>query len=1628
MKLFKKIVFLILLFISVSEAHAQGYRNEWIDYNKTYYRFPVAVNGVYRVSKAVLTSIGLGNVPVEQFQLFRNGKQIALHSTAASGILPTNGYIEFFGFRNDAQADLELYAKPSDNLLPYNSLHSDTAYHYLTIGDPAKSIRYRSVTSNAANSQLKPDEYVKYEAELIQVLGLATSHAGYARNVDGFPIRSSAYEIGTGYRANTAFSFGTPRTHTYPGLFLHSNLTARFGVQGGSPNTRTVRLLLNDSIVKEKEINSFDVYVDSFFVAGRNLFDGENNARLRYTVTGDIKDDNNFILTSLIRYNRLMNLGNTSLNYFSLDANTKGNHLRFGNANLRSAVPLFYDLTNNVRYVGEMKGTDSAICILEPSDKPREIVFHTSNTSVVRSLAATAFTKFNFKNYGNVSEQGDYIIITNSKLKNAGDDYIEKYRAYRASAEGGGFNAKIYDIDELASDFAYGIRKSPLAVKNFINYALDSFKVKPKFVFIIGKGLESTAYRGVAGTANGEYLNLVQTFGTPASDNYLVSRSSTDPIPQIPVGRISVINNDEIKGYYDKVIDYERFSNKPAPLPSDLLWRKNVIHLVGESGDAYMSNFYTTLMNRYRNFIVDSLVGASVLTQTRYNNPNLDAVFKETSAKIDSGAGLITFFGHRVDINTLPNPSFSNYTRGKYPVIIANGCESGYFGNSIRRLETIEANIPERFTLAKNAGSIAFISNMSYGIINYLNLFTTEWYKAQSKVAYGKTIGEVQQLALKNTLAYTGTSDYFNKQNVEQFLIHGDPAIKLFADGKPDYAVETSGIVFPGNTDSVSIAHDSVLVKAYIANIGRYTNDTLNISVYKKNPFDVNKKVFGTKIVALKNLDSISFKVPVMGSMDLGINSIEVVIEENTKERTALNNKAIKQFVVYEDEINPVYPVQYAIVNSNNLVLKASTANPVSYKTNYAIQIDTTNLFNSPGLHRATVASVGGVLTYKPALNFEQNKVYYWRVSPERNNEGYRFRYSSFLVKNDIVNGSGQSHYYQYLKSGFNKMDLDVNHKFLFGDDIKNVYVVNAVYNYGTSQANDLSVSINGKSEMISACVGRSIIFNVFDEVSLEPWDNSEGGLYGSATNCNKDNSNTKFNFEFSYVGPANRKKIMDFINVIPKGKIVFVRSVIDPDKLVDNVPQFDSLLISSWKKDTLLYGKDQSLYHSFKKLGLDNIDSLYKARPFIGFFAKDDQVNYPPEFVVGHTIYDIIQMNASLKSKAKSGSITSDKFGPARNWHTIQLDFKDKERLNDFDYQLTVIGIDNKGKETTLKNFTSFNDTYSINDIDAAQFPFVKLKMDQVNNTSSSGLPLQLDYWRVLYDGVAEGALSAVDSFNYSNSIVLHKGLDSLKVDLAFKNISKVDLNKTNTKISIYDLKLNKISLPDVEVKFLKEGDVDIIKARAGTIELEGDYYLAIEVNKNLPEPENTYKNNFVYIPFNVSNTLSSRNITLRLTRAGESNQLSWIFNSSEADITYVLESSGDGVNFDKVYGVGNSSANLLLNYIDQKDYANDIYYRVKVILKNGDIIFSNVVTASARSKFKIYPNPATDYLYITLYNESEFNRDYKIVDLSGRLLQAGQLTNLYNKINVSKLPKGVYTIVLSKNELHQAFRFLKN
>ena len=108
---------------------------------------------VYTESTKTNLPAVLQNVPAEQFQLWRNGKEIALYTSSASGVLPANGYIEFWGEKNDGLPDRNLYKDPNNQLSTDLSLETDTATYFLT-ANAGNNLRIRDDANNVAGTTL----------------------------------------------------------------------------------------------------------------------------------------------------------------------------------------------------------------------------------------------------------------------------------------------------------------------------------------------------------------------------------------------------------------------------------------------------------------------------------------------------------------------------------------------------------------------------------------------------------------------------------------------------------------------------------------------------------------------------------------------------------------------------------------------------------------------------------------------------------------------------------------------------------------------------------------------------------------------------------------------------------------------------------------------------------------------------------------------------------------------------------------------------------------------------------------------------------------------------------------------------------------------------------------------------------------------------------------------------------------------------------------------------------------------------------------------------------------------------------------------------------------------------------
>jgi hypothetical protein len=528
---------------------------------------------------------------------------------------------------------------------------------------------------------------------------------------------------------------------------------------------------------------------------------------------------------------------------------------------------------------------------------------------------------------------------------------------------------------------------------------------------------------------------------------------------------------------------------------------------------------------------------------------------------------------------------------------MVNGCDAGnLFMYESQRLN-LKTTLSEKFILEPQKGAIGYLATTNYGVVNYLDSFTTKFYRSISTSEYNKSFGEVIKSGITKVLNDAGSNDFFARFHAEQYAFHGDPAIKLNGENLPDYAVETSEMSVTPNF--ISTANDSFYVKVKLYNLGKFTSDSVNVRLERKYPNGNTVTAFSKRFAAISSVDSVTIALPIVANRDKGNNEITVTIDytNSITEASETNNSATIIAVVSEAAIVPVYPYNYSIVNTTSFKLAASTANPLSESKGYVMEIDTTTQFNSALKFTQTKTSVGGVLEFDCGITLTDSTTYYWRVAVDEPTKVWH--QVSFTYKNQPNVGFTQQQYYQHTESSYDRMYLDsASRKLIFNNKPNNLFVLHSIYPYSGTEDQQFSIKVNGAGIIASACLGSSVIINVIDTLTFKPWENLTNP-FGAEPTCD---ANRKYNFEYSYTTSSARNDAYQFLQSIPNGMLVAVRLVFDGEEV----------WAPEWASDTTTYGSGNTLYHFLKGQGLA-IDSFNLPRTFGIIFKKNDSTSFSP-------------------------------------------------------------------------------------------------------------------------------------------------------------------------------------------------------------------------------------------------------------------------------------------------------------------------------------------------------------------------------------------------------------------------------
>jgi len=1408
---FSKLLILTLSLVTwITFIQAQTkFGNEWINPAKTYYKFKVAQDGMYRVTYEELVQAGLPNESIKgiDLKLFNYGKEHAIYVSDPNEF-NAGDYIEFYGERNTIGLDSLLYEDWKTDLFnPEYSLVTDTNAYFLTISPETNNLRYTQVNPDYNNNNLTPFPYYLHEEKVVY------SNQFLKNDIGKWQYSSFDASEGFGdiYRQSSNTILKSDR------IFLNgpnAKLSFRYTHNGVYNN---VIFDFNNIVLGNVSSQPPKTIQQDFDISLSEL--SENNI-LKLTNNQSIYDQHRLAFASL-QYPRLFDFANKSSFVFKMSPTTTKSFIEISNFNHAGNPSFVYDISNGVRYNTNIN-VNNVQCILNSQNKITKYFITDSSNGL---LKPSKIIRLDFNSFSDNGQ--DYIIITNKNLHNEGIDYVKEYADYRQSSEGGNYKAKIIHIEDIYEHFGYGIEKHFYGIKNFAAYMRSKWE-NVKFVLIIGKAVEYPNMRSKEDILNSENkVFFVPTYGVPGADNLLFS-DKFYPDPFFAIGRIAATSPSDIKNYLDKVRQYEQAPFGPQTA-EDKFWMKRVLHLGGGSTPGEQSSIRSGLESM-QTVIENSMTGAEVNTYYKTNTEILaSAASDQIKNIINTGVNIITFFGHSA-VGTfdfsLENPKdYNNF--GKYPIINSLGCYSG----NIHTLGT--GGISEKFVFEKDKGSIGFLASSGTGFINSLTLFGRELYDRIGNSQYGSAIGDI----VKSTNQNHRNENFSNLAFYQQLTYHGDPAIKLYhAEGADiifDYkSVRTNPELITSSTKEIDLSFDLI-------NLGKNIADSVDIVFYHVLQNGIYFDTIKTRVPIPISRQNFHVKLKSAGVAGIGKNTIlgHINPDEKFNEKpipVAFSNNKLETgtqngfaFYILDNSAIPVYPDNYAIVNNADITLKASTSNAFLAKNKYRLELDTTKLFNSPSLVMEYLESEGGIISWKPNVNMAPNMVYYWRISPDSINPeiGYLWQNSSFIFLPNSSEGWNHSHYFQLAdNNGYKLINIEENRKYKFPPaeifvQMKNGIYVPDVIGYRTNFS-AVRAGIRPWNFTSSA-----LCFVLTDPITGDLVNNIGGGAHGSiATSTARSNQS----FSFKTETPEQRKTIMDFVeNVIQDGYYVTVFSALNSTS--------DNLNTKNWVDDELIYGK--SLFSVLEDQGAKDIRRLdtIGTVPFIFMFTKN---GLPISEVIGTNINDEIDASMIVPYQSNQGHIKTIPIGPATKWNKIEYKF-DNATSSDTLY-LNVIGIKENGEEKEVISKSTMQ-IINLESFDLDSFPYLRLEYfikDQINRSVPN-----VDFLRVYYKGYPDVAIDPISYYTFYNDTIAQG--DKYKLAVAVRNLSDIKTDSLDVKYSFINLSNNRQIIDNKTYRSLNINDTVHIEIEKNKLFENGEFLVVVEANPDKRFLEKHYFNN---------------------------------------------------------------------------------------------------------------------------------------------------------------------------------------
>ena len=1402
----------MLIFGLLSSFSASGqYSNSWINFNQSYFKVQVAKDGIHRLTS---TDLQNANFPVNTvdprlIKLYHRGREQAIFVQGESDAVfnPTD-FIEFYGQKNDGTLDKNLY-KPS-TLQPHSfyNLYSDTTAYFLTYSliPPAGK---RMSSFSEVNVTAIPKENFHSQQRL--VVAVNSYSAGASQNGE---IYYTYFDQGEGW-------MGTPLQQNQTIDYV-IDLVNNSAPTGGLPKLE-LQLIGRDNIPHSAEIligansgslrsiatNDFFGFETPLITSTLNWSDVGADGKITVRLKAAFAGTNRFQFS--VGYIKLsfpqnFNAAGLTEKVFRLTSTSPKSYIELDNA--PSTVRL-WDITDgdNVSAIGTRVETSALSAVVSNTSSPRILL--ASNIIRTPSIKPISFRSIN-------PAQPNFLIISNRALMKPALGYsnvVQAYAAFRASEAGGKYDTLSVSVDQLYDQFNYG-ETSPLGIYEFMRFMVNNGN--PKFLFIIGKGRDVYSFSGYqrSSAPTNEFKDLVPSAGIPASDMaFTAGLGGTTFEPKVATGRLPASTPAQVAAYLNKIIETEA-----APLAAD--WKKQGLHLSGGI-QAFELPLFRSYVDGFKAVAEGNYWGGNIATIGKRDSNPVQLI--NVSDQVNKGTNLITFFGHSspgtidVDIGFVSDPVLGYNNPGKYPVFLINGCNAGaFFLNG-----TI---FGEDWILAANKGARNFIAHASLGYSNTLQAYSDLFYK----VGFGDStfiqrgIGEVQQEVGKRYLNAHG-NNVISVSQIQQMVLLGDPAVKLFGTAKPDYSIDNSSLSLV-SLDGAPVTSLSPFfgVKIVRKNLGATGSEAVPIRIIRTFA-DNTSKTYDSIFANVLNQDTIIFKL-LREPNGSGLNQLTAVIDPfgTIKEINKQNNTATLNALIPSNGTKNLFPFPFSIVNKQTLNLVFQSTDPTSGQRDFQIQLDTSSTFSSAFL-KSQVVSGKVVAKLNVSLLANDSTVYFWRTKLDKPkaNESVDWTTSSFTFIRNAPEGWGQLKFPQLIDNETPRLLKDSQLRKLSYLETFTPFSVTTFGNTNSQPVTNVSLKISNVEFNIGTqgqpCRNNTINLVAFNKNTAVPYAGIPFGFQDART-CGREPQLIN-SFLLNELETTLNDDLATYVDAIQQSDSVLIFSIGNPG-------------YSSWSANV------KSKLGNFG-ISAAQINLLLDGEPVIILGKKGAAVGSARVFRAAGTpiTNQILTVSKTMTGRFSSGSVKSAVIGPAKNWIQFINQVTRVEPSDEFGF--SVFGRSLDGVETLLLDNVKGNLDLSF--INAQAFPFLRIEMkmqDEVNLTA-----VQLRKWIVQYETVAEGVTV------YTGSLVGKTAQEgqAFSNSYGFVNISeKTFPGQLNVRVDVLNKTSGANSTSTLLIDPPKPGDTTKFSVAVDTKAKVGANDISVFVNPKIL-PEQYYDNNIV-------------------------------------------------------------------------------------------------------------------------------------------------------------------------------------